>query len=242
MNDIIAKLNAIYNLARRIKKEYPSTIPREEIDRLYINFLTTTEKADKLRPDLFGDYKICKIEKHLIAESSRFNKIVIEKICSDISYYLDIFDGITDMLVANLSLTKEGIFFKGQSFDALIKIGEIIESANNEIILIDSYIDDKIIHFIKSKNTKSYLTIVTSNKTMNDALKYSIELAEKQYGKLKVIYNDSFHDRFVLIDKSEIYHFGASLKDAGKKGFMYSIIQEESLKSALLNQLKLIIE
>ncbi|MFH2143111.1 MAG: hypothetical protein ABIJ97_11850 [Bacteroidota bacterium] len=241
MNEIIAKLNAIYNLALRIKKEYPSTIPREEVDKLYVNYQKTKEKADNLRPDLFESFSICKIDSHLLSDETRYNKIAIEKICTDISYYLDILNGINDMVVANFSVTKEGVFFTGQSFDALMKIGEIIESANNEIILIDSYLNDKIIRFIKSKNTKSNLTIVTSNKTMNDALKYSIELAERQYGKLNIIYNDSFHDRFVLIDKVDIYHFGASLKDAGKKGFMYSLIQEESLKLALLDQLNKII-
>lgn len=240
MNEIITKLEALYNRILRLQKAFPSTIPGEEIDRIYPILIVAKDELDKQRPDLFADYNISKISNNLIeAENERrYNKIVLEKLSSDIKYLTDILKPLSGIDIPNLSVTKEGVFFAGQYFDALLKIGEIIATADNEIILIDTYLNEKIIQFIKSKNTKASLTLVTAKKTMTDGFTMFIDAANKQYGKIKVIQNDTFHDRFIIIDKVTIYHFGASLKDAGNKGFMFSVIEENSLKSAFLDKLK----
>lgn len=39
---------------------------------------------------------------------------------------------------------------------------------------------------------------------------------EHQYQNVKIIKNDSFHDRFIIIDKKTLYHCGASFKDLEK--------------------------
>ena len=62
MNEIIAKLEALLNRIIRLKKEYPSTIPAEEVDRIYPILIVTKEKLDKLRPDLFADFDICTVK------------------------------------------------------------------------------------------------------------------------------------------------------------------------------------
>jgi hypothetical protein len=238
MNEIIAKLTAIHNYALKIQNIYPSTFPREEIDRLYARLIHIDDKIKNFRPDLFDDFSICTIEKYLVEDKTRYFRAANVKICLDLTYYLDTLNYISNQSIPNISVTKEGIFFAGQYFDALMKIGEIIEEAKNEIILIDSYLDEKIIHFIKSKNANASLSLVTYKKTLTEGFKSFIDAAEKQYGKLRFLQNDSFHDRFVVIDRAVLYHFGASLKDVGKRGFMFSVVEEESMKLAFLNKLE----
>ncbi|MSO62614.1 MAG: hypothetical protein EXQ50_11080 [Acidobacteria bacterium] len=56
---------------------------------------------------------------------------------------------------------------------------------------------------------------------------------QSQYGGLSVRTSDAFHDRFVVVDGTEFYHFGASIKDAGNKGSMFSRIEESAVINAI---------
>ena len=59
-----------------------------------------------------------------------------------------------------------------------------------------------------------------------------------QYPKLSVKINTDFHDRFLIIDKSEVYHIGASIKDAGKKSFGITKIKDKDLIRSLVNKVR----
>ena len=59
-----------------------------------------------------------------------------------------------------------------------------------------------------------------------------------QYPTLTVKYTNAFHDRFLILDHKEAYHIGASLKDAGKKCFAITLLQEEGLLKELLVRLQ----
>jgi hypothetical protein len=72
-------------------------------------------------------------------------------------------------------------------------------------------------------------------KKITPALNVLISDFNIQYSNtLEVRTTSAFHDRFIIVDKTEIFHFGASLKDAGSRGFMYSLIEEESLTNSIL--------
>lgn len=116
---------------------------------------------------------------------------------------------------------KQGIFFNGQIFDAYAFIAELIKKAQNQILLVDNYIDESTLTLF-SKNTDIQITIHTH--TITKQLKLDIEKYNKQYHNLTVKQNKNFHDRFMIIDNREVYHIGASLKDLGKKVFAFSKI------------------
>jgi len=116
---------------------------------------------------------------------------------------------------------KQGLFFNGQVFDAYSFISELIKSAKSSIVLIDNYIDESVLTLL-SKNTDVNITIYTHN--ISKQLKLDIEKYETQFGKLNYKINKKFHDRFMVIDDIDVYHIGASLKDAGKKIFAFSKI------------------
>ena len=103
----------------------------------------------------------------------------------------------------------------------------------NEIILIDNYIDDTVLTlFSKIPNIK--ITIYTN--TISKQLKLDFEKYSKQYQNTELIQFKNSHDRFLIIDKKEVYHLGASLKDLGKKWFAFSKFEIENLK--ILDYLK----
>lgn len=121
----------------------------------------------------------------------------------------------------NKQLTPtQGIFYNGQVFDAYTLIADIIRSAKQSIIIIDNYIDDTVLKQLAKRNKTVEATVYANNS--NKIIKQDIEKHNQQYQKIKLKKLSTSHDRFLIIDKETVYHFGASLKDAGKKWFAFS--------------------
>jgi hypothetical protein len=114
---------------------------------------------------------------------------------------------------------KQGVFFDGQIFDAYVFVANLIQNAKKSIILIDNYIDETILTLF-SKNQNIDIIIYTYK--VSRQLQLDIQKYNKQYRNLTVKNAKNFHDRFLIIDTSRIYHIGASLKDLGKKTFAFS--------------------
>lgn len=123
---------------------------------------------------------------------------------------------------------NQGIFFNGEIFDAYVFVSDIIKKAEKSIILIDNYIDESVLT-IFAKNTNN-IKIEIYTKNIDEKLKLDVKKYNEQYGNIKLKkFNDS-HDRFLIIDEKEVYHFGASLKDLGKKWFAFSKFDLEILR------------
>ncbi|MGJ0331206.1 virulence RhuM family protein [Aliarcobacter cryaerophilus] len=121
---------------------------------------------------------------------------------------------------------NQNIFFDGQIYDAYSFVNDLIKLAKSEIVLIDNYIDDTVFTLF-SKYPNINFTIYTS--TISKQLKLDFEKYSKQYKNISLKTFKSSHDRFLIIDKKEIYHLGASLKDLGKKWFAFSKMSLNSL-------------
>lgn len=137
--------------------------------------------------------------------------------------------------IASNSEVKQNLFFDGQIYDAFSFIVGLIQKAEREIILIDSYVDVNTLNILCKKNNGVNVVIVTAGKG-NLSVK-DIDKFNAQYSKLFVKTNMDFHDRFLIIDKIEVYHIGASLKDAGKKTFGIAKIEDADLIMRLLNKI-----
>lgn len=129
------------------------------------------------------------------------------------------FEKIFKAIEAKEIKPKQGIFFDGQIFDAYLFVTSLIKGAKKSITLIDNYIDESVLTLF-SKNQKVKVTIYSKNITKQ--IKLDLEKYNAQYNPIIVKKFNSSHDRFLLIDEKEIYHFGASLKDLGKKWFAFS--------------------
>ena len=127
----------------------------------------------------------------------------------------------------------QNIFYDGQVFDAYSSINDLLKLAIDGIILIDNYIDETIFTlFSKYPNIK--IKIYTAN--MTKQLKLDFQKYQTQYQNIELKEFKNSHDRFLIIDKKEVYHLGASLKDLGKKWFAFSKFEIENLK--ILEKLK----
>lgn len=129
----------------------------------------------------------------------------------------------------------KGIFFDGQVFDAYELISRIIRTAIHEIILIDSYIDENTLTHLSKKGERVKVLILT--KTINKQMALDIKKANEQYGNFEIGVLNRSHDRFLVIDRNEIYHIGASIKDLGKRWFAFSKLDVDIL-NLIMEQLK----
>ena len=125
------------------------------------------------------------------------------------------------------------IFFNGQIYDAYSKILNIFKSAKQELIIIDAYADNMALDIIKKLNIK--VTIIT--KSNNLLTKIDMEKYNKQYHNLKVIYDNTYHDRYFILDNKEVYHCGTSINRIGYKAFSISKIEDNDICKVLLNNI-----
>ena len=156
-----------------------------------------------------------------------------ERIEQRLTIHDENFDKLFEALEDKTLKPKQGIFYDGEVFDAYVFINDLIKIAVDEIILIDNYIDETVFTiFSKYPNIK--IRIYTQNITKQ--LQLDFQKYQTQYKNIELFEFKNSHDRFLIIDKKEVYHLGASLKDLGKKWFAFSKFEIDNLK--ILDYLK----
>ena len=132
-------------------------------------------------------------------------------------------------------ITKDSIFFKGDIYDAYSVLLEIFNLSKDEIIIIDNYVGKELLDDLKTLNKK--IIIISSN--INDSLKNKYL---KQYSNVTFYNNNSYHDRFIIVDRERVFHSGASFKDLGKKCFAINEIEnKKEIEMILENVLDIMI-
>ncbi len=126
------------------------------------------------------------------------------------------------------------IYFNGQIFDAYSKIIDIMREAKKELIIIDSYADKTVLDMIKNLEYK--VILITKENALLKSL--DIEKYSAQYNNLQVIYTNTFHDRYFLLDRKTVYHCGSSLNHAGSKTFSINILEDQLIKESLIANIK----
>ena len=153
----------------------------------------------------------------------RLNKLERTQINSEMK-----FEEIFKALEKKEIQPEKGIFFEGEIFDAYIFISNLIRKAEKSIILIDNYIDDSVLTLFSKRKKGVHIQLYT--KDIPKQLQLDIAKFNEQYPTLEAKILKNSHDRFLIIDETELYHIGASLKDVGKKWFAFSKMDSESLK------------
>lgn len=124
--------------------------------------------------------------------------------------------------LAKYKLPTEGVFCNGQIFDAYAFVTNLIKSANKSLVLIDNYIDESVLLMLSKRNVGVRADIYTF--PISQTLKLDLQKHNTQYPPINIHKHTTSHDRFLIIDNTEVYHIGASLKDLGKKLFAFSKI------------------
>ncbi len=138
------------------------------------------------------------------------------------------FDKVFDALQSKDLEPKQGIFFDGQIFDAHKFVSDLIRKAEKSILLIDNYIDDTVLDLFTKRKKTVAITILTKKITKEMVL--DLEKFNAQYPAIEIKEFKDSHDRFMIIDNEDVYHFGASLKDLGKKWFAFSKFDKAALQ------------
>ncbi len=126
-------------------------------------------------------------------------------------------------------ITKNSIFYKNDIYDAYSVLIEIFKLAEDDIIIIDNYAGKELLDILRIINKK--IIIVTSNIDDIQKKKYL-----RQYKNVLFIKNDSYHDRFIIIDRKKVFHCGASFKDLGSKCFGINEIENKIEIDKLVNE------
>ena len=117
----------------------------------------------------------------------------------------------------------EGIFYNGQIFDAYKFATNLIKTAKRSLLLIDNYVDETVLLMLSKRNAGVSAVIYTQRITPQ--LQLDLDRHNDQYPPIDIRTYRGSHDRFLIIDDTDIYHIGASLKDLGKKMFAFSKLE-----------------
>ncbi len=143
---------------------------------------------------------------------------------------------VSEELVPTDQNVIELFFRKGLIHDAYTKIRELIEKTQKELVIIDPYVDHSLFELLKNMHSPTEIAVKILTKDNKGDFDHESELFTMQYSKIVIEkrVTSNFHDRFIIIDNSLIFHIGASIKDAGKKVFMINEIVDDKNKKAIL--------
>lgn len=141
---------------------------------------------------------------------------------------------VADIIQQTLPPTQ-GIFFDGQIFDAYQFVSDLIRSAKRSIVLFDNYADDSVLTQL-AKRTEGVAATVCASR-VSEGLRLDVRRHNAQYAPIGLREVPAVHDRFLLIDDTILYTFGASFKDLGKKMFCFNKMESEDVIEAVSNAL-----
>lgn len=145
----------------------------------------------------------------------RLDKIELKQLEADQN-----FEEIFKALETDKLHSEKGVFYNGQIFDAYTFVSDIIRNAKSSVILLDNYVDDRVLTLLGKRNTN--VTAMIYTKTISNLLRLDLQRYNSQYPPIEIELFSDAHDRFLIIDDTALYHIGASLKDMGKKWFAFS--------------------
>ena len=182
-------------------------------------------------PSLFGDLPdgIEAVGDDVVKRGAMIPRDLLWELASEMHFCNEILSKINLSGAGSAHVTKEGAFFAGQTYDALRAVQEIVAQAKTDIFLIDGYIGQHTLDIMTVKPSGATVRLMTLTGSGTPNLKTAAAAFNAQYGGLAIRSSNAFHDRFLIIDDADFYHFGASIKDLGKRGFMFSKIEEPTI-------------
>lgn len=251
------------NIAR-FPEEFRFQLNEEETESLRSQIATLNEndgrgKHRKYLPYVFTEQGIAMLSAVLRSDTAIQTSIVIMKSFVEMRHFMAdnslLFERISAIELKQLTYQKQTdkkleqifefiseheesnqkVFFDGQIYDAFSLLTSLIQKAEKEITLIDGYVDIGTLNLLAKKNPSVSVTVYTHQQTKLTDI--DITSFNSQYPDLIVKYTNAFHDRFLILDREIAYHVGASLKDAGKKAFAITLINDKNITEDILHRL-----
>ena len=219
-----------------------SSLDREHGGRRYLPYVFTEQGVSMLSAVLRSQTAIevsikiidsfVNMRKFISSNGNMFQRF--ERVEQRLSLHDEKFNKIFNAIEEKSTPQKQHIFYDGQIFDAYLFVSDIIKSAKSSIKLIDNYIDESTLVLFTKRDADVTMRIYT--KSIKKQLELDLKKHNAQYPPIEIKKFDLSHDRFLIIDETEVYHFGASLKDLGKKWFAVSKMDIDSFE--ILGKLK----
>ncbi len=131
------------------------------------------------------------------------------------------------------TVTPEQIFATGCVWDAWDYVSQLIRSAKERIVLIDNFVDERVLTLLTKRNVGVPATI---HSRYTEQFKLDLDKHNTQYEAIEFIQlPHKSHDRFLIID-NDVYLLGASVKDMGTS--LCAITKMEVSPTILLALLK----
>ena len=182
-----------------------------------------------LKSDIAINTTILIVEAFVIMKKYISNSLLEQRYINNKVFELDERVSLLETAFTNKTFSNE-IFYDGELYDAYSLLLKIINTSKKSIIVIDTYVSKELLDVL-SKTNKD-ITIYSKNLDNNLINKYN-----SQYSNVIFRTDNRFHDRFIIIDESDVYHCGASFKDLGKKCFAINKIKDEKMIKELLSRL-----
>ena len=255
---------AVKNNPLKFPDRYCFKLDDTEYNSLRSKILTTNTNMSRINPTVFTEQGIYMLATILKTKTAAYSTIKIMDTFVEMRKFIskntDIFKRVvqienkTDYIENTLKEfdnnfkilfnkferkedLKSKLFFNGEIYDAYSLLVDIISKANKEIIIIDNYVD-KVTLDILSKKKVNVVVLLITNENKSILTKTDINKFNSEYLTLRIKYTNIFHDRFIILDKKELYHIGSSLKDLGKKVFAISKIEDLNYLKLLINMIE----
>lgn len=141
-------------------------------------------------------------------------------------------------ILESYSVAERKIFLDGQIYDAFAILVEIVREATKNIVLIDAYTDMGTLNILAKKHSGVNVFLCTSHNGSRLS-RADLRKFNAQYPTLTVRKTNAFHDRFMILDGTHAFHIGMSLKDAGKKCFALTRIEDKDIIDSLLTRIQI---
>ena len=123
------------------------------------------------------------------------------------------FDRIFKAMDGN-EFPPQKVFFDGRHYEAYSFARKLVKKALKNIVLVDPFVDDVTLDILAHKKAGVEVLVATQKKHLPGEV--AMSKFNKQNPSLIAVATSQFHDRFMILDGKELYHFGASLKDLGR--------------------------
>jgi len=140
-------------------------------------------------------------------------------------------------LIPNRQDVRELFFPKGSQHDAYVEIRALFQKARHSITVVDPYLDSSVFTVLATMSSPSMVVRLLTYQLSSDFHQEGRRfLAQYKNFSLEIRHSTEFHDRFIVLDNTECWHVGCSIKDAGNKAFMLSQVEDQRNRDALIKQ------
>ena len=230
LNERIARLDSIFkNDAPDVRPERVRTWKESTV--AYLREHVSERQAQRLENARGATTVFQRNVPPLYVRTSKLCKSLLLALVQDLKEHPAEIISLPERDPRDITIAAEGIFVAGQAFDAWRHLDAIFSSAKKAIEIVDGYIGSDVLDTLSEKPSSVVVSILTHNAPPKFLA--AAKAFKAQHGQLDVRSSTAFHDRFVIVDSSQFFHFGASLKDLGKRVFMFSRIEEDLVTHVL---------